>query len=52
MTFSKLAMPHRQNSATCAFLEDKMGGRTKTGTKMIIKGQFCSVLKGQDQFRE
>jgi len=29
-----------------------MGGRTKNATKMIIEGQFCSVLKRQDQFRE
>jgi hypothetical protein len=29
-----------------------MGGRTKSATKMITEGQFCSVLKGQDQFRE
>ncbi|KEH44356.1 hypothetical protein MTR_1g112600 [Medicago truncatula] len=28
-----------------------MGGRTKNATKMIIEGPFCSVLKGQDQFR-
>jgi hypothetical protein len=30
----------------------KIGGRTKNATKMIIEGRFCSVLKGQDQFRE
>jgi len=35
---------------TSAFLEDKMRGRTKNATKMIIKGQFCSVLKEQDHF--
>jgi len=29
-----------------------MGGRTKNATKIIIEGQFYSVLKGQDQFRE
>jgi len=29
-----------------------MGGRMKNATKMIIEGLFCSVLKGQDQFRE
>jgi len=45
-------MPHRQNSATCAFLEDKMGGTIKIATKMIIEGQFCSVLKRRDHFRE
>jgi len=33
-------------------LEDKMGGRTKNATKMIIEGQFCSVLKRHDHFRE
>jgi len=37
---------------TSAFLEDKMRGRTKNATKMKIEGQFCSVLKGQDHFRE
>jgi len=29
-----------------------MGGRTKNATKMINEGRFCSILKGQDQFRE
>ena len=37
---------------TSAFLEDKMGGRMKNATELIIEGQFCSVLKRQDQFRE
>jgi len=52
MTFFQLALPHRYFFATLAFLEDKMRGKTKKATKMIIEGQFCSVLKGQDHFRE
>jgi len=45
MIFSQLALSHRYLFATSAFLEDKMRGRTKNATKMIIEGQFCSVLK-------
>jgi len=52
MLFSRLAMPHRPSFAIRAFLEDKIGGKTKNATKIIIKGQFYSVLKGQNQFRE
>jgi len=59
MSFSMLELPHKcffchitKKSDTCAILKDKMGGRTKNATKMIIEGLFCSVLKGQDQFRE
>jgi len=52
MTFSQLELPHRYFFATSAFLEDKIRGRTKNSTKMIIEGQFCFVLKGQDHFRE
>jgi len=37
---------------TSTFLEDKMRGRTKNATKMIIECHFCSVLKGHDYFRE
>jgi len=59
MSFSMLELPHKsyfghiiKKLDTSAFLEDKMKGRTKNATKMINEGRFCSVLKGQDQFRE
>jgi len=45
-------MPHMPSFAICAFLEEKMGGRTKNATKMINEGPFCSVLKRQDHFCE
>jgi len=50
MLFSRLAMPHRPSFAIYAFLEDKMGDRTKNATKIIIERQFCSVLKGSTSF--
>jgi len=59
VSFSMLELPHKsyfghiiKKLDSYTFLEDKMGVRTKSATKMIIEEQLCSVLKKYDQFRE